>query len=469
MIRKLAGAAVAGSGLVLALGSVSALGATTYEQCMQKAGQTAQTSGVQVCKTVIVTKLHTWSWSLQKSAGPSTLQLATGGSAPLGYTITATPTEGISWYVSGAVIVKNFTGADVNDVDATDTFSAPGSPPQTTVVATGQRVKGDPTDNERHFDYGFVTPNAVAGATNTGAATWTGGSGSVTVPVDFANPPNEVAYNRKVTLADTFASLDGTGLGIGAPSDPGPWTLEADNPATLSKSLTVDVTNQSLAPGATAAVGNTATVRSITREPEVLRLDDASVKNIPLGLEVNAAAQASVPVTAPTPTTPATPTTPGATTSTPLGPVVGAATTKPRKTTKGSSVCPRPLLGMSLLGPKSLTAGQRVTYTLRITNRAKNPAKNTVLTYPIPSGMSLVSTTGAQKAVKSSSIRLGVGTIPAKGSKTVKLILRVDSTAAGSKLSRATASSSSCGATAAATLPISVKAIGAAVTPAVTG
>ena len=44
----------------------------------------------------------------------------------------------------------------------------------------------------------------------------------VDAPVDFANPPNEVAYNRRVTLSDTFAPVDGTGLGLGAPSDPGP-------------------------------------------------------------------------------------------------------------------------------------------------------------------------------------------------------------------------------------------------------
>ena len=161
MNRKLAAAAVAGTGLILALGSASALGApgsSTYEQCMQKAGLTPQTSGVQVCKLVIVTKLFTWNWSLQKTASPGPLQIAPGGSAPLDYTITATPTQTVSWYISGAVLVKNFTGDDANNVTATDTFTVPGTAPQTTVLATGQRVQ---PGKERHFDYGIVTPDAV--------------------------------------------------------------------------------------------------------------------------------------------------------------------------------------------------------------------------------------------------------------------------------------------------------------------
>ncbi len=473
MNRKLAAAAVAGTGLILALGSASALGApgsSTYEQCMQKAGLTPQTSGVQVCKLVIVTKLFTWNWSLQKTASAGALQIAPGGSAPLNYTITATPTQTVSWYISGAVLVKNFTGDDANNVTATDTFTVPGTAPQTTVLATGQRVQ---PGKERHFDYGIVTPDAVPGTTNTGSATWTGGDGSVTVPIDFSNPPNQVAYNRKVTLADNFASLDGTGLAIGAPSDPGPWTLDASDPATLTHTFSVPVTNQSLAAGQTATIGNTATAASITREPEVITLNDASVKNIPLALGINAQAQASVPVTAPTPPVPVTPTTP----TSPAVPLVSGGSVK----AAGSSVCPRPLLSMSMIGPKTLTAGQRVTFTLRVSNRAKNPARNTVLTNPIPAGFSFVSASGATtaggqsskasgaKAVRGGSIRLNLGTVPAHGSKTVTLVLRVDSTTAGSKVNRARATSGSCGATAAAVLPISVKAIGAAVTPAVTG
>jgi len=413
---KLTGAAVAGTGLLLALGTVSALGGPgTYEECAVKAGQTPQTSGVQVCKTVIVTKLYTWNWAVQKTANPGALQLAAGASAPVTYTISSTPTQSVSWYVSGAVIVKNFTGSDVTGVDATDTLKVPGSPDQSAVVATNQTVHTGQGQNERHFDYGFVTPNAVAGATNTGAATWNGGgSGTVTLPVSFDNPPNEVAYNRKVTLADVFGSTDGTGLGIGAPSDPGPWTIEADNPATLTKSFSVDVTNQGLAAGATAALGNTATIKSITTEPEIIKLQDASVKNIPLGLSVNAAAQASVPVTgvgtppppAP-PATPATPATPVSPATAPLVPLVSATKTTPKK--KARSVCPRPLLSMRLLGPRSLTAGQLVTYTLRVSNRAKNVAKTTVITYPIPSGFSYVSAKGAAaKTIQSGSVRLSL-------------------------------------------------------------
>ena len=138
-----------------------------------------------------------------------------------------------------------------------------------------------------------------------------------------------------------------------------------------------------------------------------------------------------------------------------------------------------------MLGPKHLTAGQLVNYTLLISNSAKNPARNTVLTNPIPSGFSFVSASGATasgagkgksranelgaKAVQGGTIRLDLGTVGAKSSKTVKLTLRVDSTAGGRKVNRARATSGSCGATAAAVLPITVKAIGAAVTPAVTG
>jgi hypothetical protein len=105
-----------------------------------------------------------------------------------------------------------------------------------------------------------------------------------------------------------------------------------------------------------------------------------------------------------------------------------------------------------------------------VSNRARNVAKTTVITYPIPSGFSYVSAKGAAaKTIQSGSVRLSVGTIPANGAKTVRVVMRVDSTTAGSKVNRAGASSGSCGATAAATMPINVKAIGAAVTPAVTG
>src|SRR5262245_58641571 len=293
----LAGAAVAGTGLLLALGSVSGAGAP--QVCAPPSG------GVQVCKTVIVTKLDTWSWTLQKAAASGALQLAAGASAPLGYTISATPTLGTRWYVSGAVIVKNPTQAPVTGVDATDTLKVPGSPDQTVVVASNQTVPvvGGGSNGERHFDYGFVVANAAPGAVNTASATWNGGSGTIDAPFSFDNPPNEVAYNRRVTVADIFKSLEGTGLAAGAPSDPGPRTFEADTPATLSRSFSVDVTNQGLAAGQTAAIGNTATLSYITQEPEVVRLNDASVKNIPLGIAVSAAAEASVPVTAPAPAT----------------------------------------------------------------------------------------------------------------------------------------------------------------------
>jgi uncharacterized repeat protein (TIGR01451 family) len=462
----LAGAAVAGTGLLLALGTVSGAGAP--QVCAPPSG------GVQVCKTVIVTKLDTWSWTLQKAATSGALQLAAGASAPLGYTISATPTLGTSWYVSGAVIVKNQTQAPVTGVDASDTLKVPGSPDQTVVLATNQTVPvvGGGSNGERHFDYGFVTTSAAPGAVNTGSATWNGGSGTIDAPFSFDNPPNEVAYNRRVTVADTFKSLEGTGLAVGAPSDPGPWTFEADNPATLSKSFSVDVTNQGLAAGQTAAIGNTATLSYITQEPEVVRLDDASVKNIPLGVAVSAAAEASVPVTAVAPpgppATPATPTTPG---SAPLVPLVSGTKTTPKKPKpKAKSVCPAPNLSMLLLGPRQLTAGQRVTYTIRVSNRAKNPSKNTVINYPIPSGFSVVTANGAAaKTIRGASVRLAVGTVPGHGSKTVRVVMRVDSTTAGSKVNRARASSGSCGATAAATVPINVQAIGAAVTPAVTG
>ena len=222
MNRKLAAAAVAGTGLILALGSASALGApgsSTYEQCMQKAGLTPQTSGVQVCKLVIVTKLFTWNWTLQKTASPGPLQIAPGGSGSVDYTITATPTQTVSWYVSGAVIVKNFTGADANNVTATDTFTVPGTAPQTTVLATGQRVQ---PGKERHFDYGIVTPDAVAGTTNTGSATWTGGDGSVTVPIDFANPPNRSPTTARSCWRTPSARWTAPGSPSARRATPGP-------------------------------------------------------------------------------------------------------------------------------------------------------------------------------------------------------------------------------------------------------
>src|SRR5581483_6730154 len=132
--------------------------------------------------------------------------------------------------------------------------------------------------------------SAIAGATP--AATTT----ATTIPVVFAEGPglNEAIYFRKATLTHAF-DLAPPGLAVGAPDNPGPFGLMADQPATLQNHLSVDVANQSLTCGSSATVTGVGYVQA-PAVPELV--GDPSLPSQP-PLPVNVAGRSLLLVTVP--------------------------------------------------------------------------------------------------------------------------------------------------------------------------
>src|SRR5204862_2467865 len=89
---------------------------------------------VQICKTVRVTKITTYAWTLTKTPSPAALSLAPGQSASVAYTLAATATPTVRWVVDGDVVVRNTGTGNATVSRTTDTLALADGSTQSAVL-----------------------------------------------------------------------------------------------------------------------------------------------------------------------------------------------------------------------------------------------------------------------------------------------------------------------------------------------
>jgi uncharacterized repeat protein (TIGR01451 family) len=438
---------------------------TPFEGCLERAPNVTPNAPVQVCKTVEVVKVTTWSWTLTKAARPTDVALARDASADVEYTFVATPKATVGYVVSGVVYVRNHAPSGVT-FTVTDALAVPGAGARAITLASDAALPGHTTPGakppEAAYPYSFDIAAPTGAGANTGSVTYSlagGGTGADahTVPVAFTGVP-ELVYNRKVLLSDALAGVAGSGL-TATPDAAGPYSVTADNPASQTRTLAGTVTNSSLACGTSRPVVDTATLTSPTTAPEVT---GTPATPPPLGPAVNETATATVNVAAPPCSEKPIPPTPPVTTGTP--------TPKPKPPGKKPRVvrrCPVPKLALTLGAPAAVQAGQVARFTLTVSNSSRNTARNVVVRMPLPSGFSRLGATRTL-TLQNGVLVMRAGTLGRNQTRTVAVTLRVDRTARGRRSSRAT-TTARCDAAAAVSRPLQVAGLGGPLSPAVTG
>jgi uncharacterized repeat protein (TIGR01451 family) len=522
-------AAVAATVLSLVLGSTAlacaAVNAPTpsFDGCLKDNGLSSPPGQggktVQVCKNVRVSKITTYAWTLTKTPTPASVVLAPGAAAPIGYTLAATATPSVQWVVDGDVVVRA-TNGDATVSKVTDVITLPDGTTQTVVLAKSPFLLQADCDAEKTFHYRFVVTPGAAGAgsakgTNTARVEWTApssGNGSFSAPVDFTDGPatNSAVYFRTATLTDAFAAPP-AGVLVTVPTDPGPWTLAADDPASLTRTFTSTIANAGLLCPATAQVADTATLLPPSK-PEAVNHPTSS--GAPKAAPVSASASVLVsadcalagpgqggppggpggPQGVPAPqapqgtvappgpgqqatsqaATPGAPTPqPGAGPTGPNGqPAAGGLQGGPAKTPApsggpGGPLCPAPTLMARVVGPRRVAAGQRLTWRVQIRNAGRVIARRVVLADRLPIGFALVSST-PKATFSAGTLRFAVPTLRPGRSAVVAMTMQVPRAAAGNRAGVATLKAS-CGGIESARTPVTVFRVPAQIIPAVTG
>jgi uncharacterized repeat protein (TIGR01451 family) len=535
-------AAAAATVMSLVLGSTALACAATsaptpsFDGCLKDnglsspPGQSGKT--VQVCKNVRVSKITTYTWTLTKTPTPGSVVLAPGAAAPIGYTLAATATPTVEWVVDGDVVVRT-TNGDPTVSKVTDVITLPDGTTQTVVLAKSPFLLQESCDAEKTFHYRFVVTPGAAGAgtkkgTNTAKVEWTtpsSGNGSFSAPVDFTDGPNTNAavYFRTATLSDAFAAPP-PGLMVAVPTDPGPWTLAADDPSSLTRTFTSAIVNASLLCPASAWVGDTATLLPPSK-PETVNHPTSS--GGPKAAPVSASASVLVtadcaPPSGPTgpgqagppggpggpasgpsggpPGGPAVQGPPGTVPQAPPGtveqatsqnttpgapnPLPGAGPTGPNdqatagglqgppKTPAtsggpGGPLCPAPTLMAQVVGPRRVAAGQRLTWRVQIRNAGRVIARRVVLSDRLPLGFSLLSST-PKATFAAGTLRFTVPALRPGRTAVVTMTMLVPRSAAGHRAGVATLKSA-CGGIESARTPVTVLKVPAQIIPAVTG
>jgi hypothetical protein len=453
--RIRAGAALAAAVAVLAAaGPASADGAfSQFDTCLAKNGLSAVpadqgASAVQVCKTVKVTRVTNYAWTLGKAAAPPTVLLGVGQGAPITYTLSATATPVVQWVVDGDIVVRN-NGPELATVaQIEDRLKLPDGATLSKVVSStpftlpANLCLSPP---ERVFHYTFTVPGeavpnrAVPGSNSADVSAAIGAAPAAaivfTAPVDFADGPNanSAVYNRMVTLTDAFDAPP-AGVAIGPVDNPGPFVLNGDSPSPITRSFTSQATNVSLRCEDTAVVADVATLQAASPTPEK-KGRPATPQPVPG--PASATARVSVLVRAPgcgasgapqtggpaggpaggpptsrpssgppsgppsglPPVRPAgapspSPTSPPGPGLQPTGPrVTPAGVPTPRTPAKpgvpAAGACPRPRLEASVIGPNNMLVGERPTWLLRVRNAGSAIARGVTLNERIPRGFSV--------------------------------------------------------------------------------
>jgi uncharacterized repeat protein (TIGR01451 family) len=468
-----------------------------FERCLKDNGLTdvpAQqaSSPVQVCKTVKVTRVTVYAWSLTIDPTSASAQIPLGQSPRVPYQLATPATPTVYWIVDGRVVVRNVGLTDVTITGVRDTLSPPAGTPLTQAIGPSSFTLMSPESKdcveppEKVIRYSFTVPgpqvpSLPSSGANAATVTWTATGAPVqsphesrppagatpaaattatTIPVVFAEGPdlNEVIYFRKATLTHAF-DLAPPGLLVGPPDNPGPFPLAADDPATLLHQLSVAVTNQSLTCGSSATLTGVGYVQSPS-VPELV--GDPSLPPLP-PLPVNVSSRSLLLVTTP-PCAAAAEKPPGATGAGVPAPPGRAAAAPPAKPARPSApVCPRPILSASLAGPSRTLANGRASWLIVVRNRGRAAARRVVVRERVPDGFAFV---GASRAVSAQGrmLTFSPARLPSGGTLAIRLRLQAGAVVGGSH--QRLSVSANCGAVAQARAPVSVT---PAIAPAVTG
>jgi uncharacterized repeat protein (TIGR01451 family) len=490
--------------------AVAAVGTPQFDRCLAENGLTAPSAdqaghAVQICKTVRVTKKITYAWTLTKTPSPGALTLAPGQSAPVAYTLAARATPTVRWVVDGDVVVRNVGGANASVSRVTDTLRLAGGATRSTVLSSSGFTLSPSSSicpcvcpPEKVFHYSFTVDNPPATGTNTASADWSeaaSGSSAFTAPVDFSDGPatNTTVYFRTATLTEASAAPP-AGLLVGVPDQPGPFVLHADQPSSLSITITSRIRNESLECPNGASVGDTATLTSANKPEETH--DPTSSGRPPAVLLTASAAVQVTAACGPTenqapPVTPepgALPVSPVATVSRnepavppaatvsgnePAAPPTGASGDLPVDSVakpgqpSAAPVCVRASLLGRIVGPRRIAAGQQLTWRVSVRNVGARLARSVVLTHRIPSGFSLLRSSPRASFV-SGVARFRMPNLRPGQTATVRLTMHASRGIAGRRLQQARIASS-CGGREAAVAPVTVSAVAGVIRPAVTG
>jgi uncharacterized repeat protein (TIGR01451 family) len=426
--------------------SPEAFGDTNLGTPLNNGGQTAGLSHVEFCydadpynpppKYPTVTKTagasfdRTFDWTIVKSVDKSSVT-TTDNTATFNYTVVATKLAGVdsNFKVTGAIAVGNpFEGS----VDLVVTDDILGRDDETCIVDGGNGAVHTIPAGGAVLNYSCTLPTKADGINKVTidyamqAATVEGGPlGSFEAPFTFGDPVK--VTNNRVDVTDAFN-------GAAAPGT----LLEGGDDITESKTFTYSRTVDVPASGCTTYPN----IAYITSPDGLSKNDDASVQ----------ACREVPPVNPPANPQPQPQPQPQA--STPVA-VLGA------------TIAPKAKLAVTKTGPRAATAGQIVTYTIRVKNTGKANATSVVLRDLLPSGYSL---SGKVKGAtfKAGALSWKFGTLAPGKSKTVKATFRINRSVGGRRCNVATAAASGV-VTVRDTACTRIAAVAGAIQPAVTG
>jgi len=415
---------------------------------------------VQICKTVSVTKVTTYSWSLAKRADPGEVQLALEQSAPLVATVLAIPTSSTQWIVAGEIVVRHTDPQSATVTSITDALTLADGTTRTETVTSQPFIldaaAGVP-ERTVHYRFTIADPALVAGSgANRARVEWAQGLidpvAEMTVPVGFSGSSVATAsYFRTAAVSDMLDAAP-PGLIVAPPTSAGSLALSADDPASLTHLITSGVRNVGLACGASTWIPDTATLTPASAEPETT---GSPTLPDPAPQPAAVSAHAQVLVRGPACAQPV---------QLPQGVVQGI--TRPAKAVPSTPSCPAPAMRVTIAVPSRLVAGRPTVLALRLENRGRLPLRRAVLESTLPRGVALLGSS-RRYAFRAGAVRLPVGALAPGAVFTARMTVKASRTGAGPGLVRVRALSQ-CGQTA-AVRAVLVAAPRPVVAPAVTG
>lgn len=145
----------------------------------------------------------------------------------------------------------------------------------------------------------------------------------------------------------------------------------------------------------------------------------------------------------------------------------GVGAPAPLAAVSGALVTSKAKLAVTKSGPAGATAGQVVTYTIRVKNVSKLAARGVSLRDALPGGMTLTSSARGAR-LRSGAVVWSIGTLAPGASRTYKVKVRIDSSIGGRRCNTAVATASNAG-TARGIACTRIRAVAGAIEPAVTG
>ena len=346
-------------------------------------GEVPQPTPLEVTKTASTSYQRSFDWTLTKTAAPASITTP-DDTATFSYMVTATKSAPIDgdFMVTGQITVANPNSFAVSGVTIEDTID--GGPACSVQGGSGVTI---PENDSVSLPYTCEVSSASDGL-NVATATWSGGVSAGEVPFTFGAPAS-VSHNT-VDVADAFNGGLATLLEGGN-------NLGQSAVFTYTRTVDVPVSGCLTFPNVATLVSPQELFREASAQVEACRTAPPPV--VP---------PAIVPVPAPVV-------------------VIGAAT-------------PPASLRVTKRGPKTATAGTVVIYTITVRNtNASSSATSVVLSDILPAGYSVFRRPSGA-TFQNGRLVWNVGTLAPGATKTVRVQIRLDRTAAGTRCNTAVAS-----------------------------